>query len=85
MVASFNGQYTLSPQEQATKFPSGTYGGGQNPNSPMSGPNPQNGTNPMTGWAATQKFTPGMLDSIFENPWVILPRIFQGMTPSSPG
>lgn len=40
---------------------------------------------PATGWAATQNFTPAMMESIFSNPWYLASRVFQGIDTASPG
>lgn len=45
-------------------------------------PNPNAGTTPTTGFAA--KYTPAMLNQLYENPWYILPDVFQGLQTSSP-
>lgn len=49
-------------------------------------PNPQNatGTDPYSGFSA--RYQPGALRNvIYDNPWVILPDVFQGMQQNTPG
>jgi hypothetical protein len=44
------------------------------------------GLAPATGWAASQGFTPSMLQSLYSNPWYALPKVFgENMQLSSPG
>ncbi len=49
-------------------------------------PNPNNatGTDPYTGFASA--FAPDVLrNAIYDNPWMVLPKVFPGMTPGTPG
>jgi hypothetical protein len=42
------------------------------------------GTNPITGWAS--QFDPVMLNNIiWDNPWAVLPKTFEGLNSASPG
>ena len=45
----------------------------------------QDGFAPATGWAGDQGFTPAMLDTIYQNPWYLLPYVFNGIDTASPG
>lgn len=45
---------------------------------------PTLGTSPLTGWAGQQGYTPGMMPTIYENPWYVLPDVFPGMANTSP-
>lgn len=76
-TGSYNGPYTTAGQ------PMPTFGATAKPPGPT--PSGMDGTRPLTGWAATQNFNPTSLNQLYEAPWAILPRIFSGMTPSSPG
>lgn len=59
------------PSNKTTGATTGTNAGG------MSAP---------TGWAGQQGFTPEMLaDNIYDSPWWVLPYVFQGIDPSTPG
>lgn len=49
-------------------------------------PNPSNatGTDPYSGFAS--RYQPGTLrNTIYDNPWMVLPDVFSGMTPGTPG
>lgn len=42
------------------------------------------GLAPLTGWAGQQGFTPANLPAIYENPWYLLPYVFQNLGTSTP-
>lgn len=48
---------------------------------PSTGASPD-GSTPVTGFAA--RYTPAMMDQIYENPWYILQDVFSGSSTSSP-
>lgn len=55
---------------------------GANPKNPN--PNNKTGTDPYTGFSSI--YQPGALRNvIYDNPWAILPDVFQGMNVNSPG
>lgn len=48
------------------------------------GPNNQSGTDPLTGFSS--RYNPANLNSIiWDNPWAILPDVFQGINTAGPG
>lgn len=51
------------------------------PAPPAAGATP--GLSPTRGFAS--RYAPGMLDTIYDNPWTILPDVFKGIQTSSPG
>lgn len=83
--------YTREAMDAASQYPapSGLPGATNTTVTPDTTTTPttpgEDGFAALTGWAGGQGFTPAMLDTIYQNPWYLLPYVFNGIDTASPG